>query len=423
MPLARRPAQIAALAAIALLGSCVPREENVVRLRASFWSPPGVEEQIAHRFEATHPGVKIDLLVTGGRYAEKLQSMIVAGNEPDILMAHDTFFHDWAARNVFADLTDFVQEQDRADPFLPVPLEAFTWGGRAYAIPIDCNAMVAFGNLDAAANAKLPFPWKNFTWAEFEKLGPRLSRRGGNPDSPTEYLCALPPPMFFLTAFGARCFDDPHHPHAVIVESDTTIAAFEFWRRMHQRGWAVPRSMVADQGESEMFRDGRIAFLFWARSSSKFARSNAALHWDVAPLPAGPAGRSVPHLSIALGISRRTKHADLAREYLRFYVSDAGISVPVNAGQIVPVRRRQAFGDLFLKQNPPASMRTFAEPLEENTTTALAYCPGRFEVEDFVTKRLEQSLAEPSTPTTQIVAALGADLRDWLKRMQEKGLL
>ncbi|MDB6126686.1 MAG: hypothetical protein JWM35_582, partial [Verrucomicrobia bacterium] len=57
-----------------IVASCVPRDEHQVHLRAAFWSPPGVEEQIARRFEAAHPGVKVDLLITGGRYAEKLQS-------------------------------------------------------------------------------------------------------------------------------------------------------------------------------------------------------------------------------------------------------------------------------------------------------------------------------------------------------------
>src|SRR5690606_39003850 len=149
-------------------------------------------------------------------------------------------------------------------------------------------------------------------------------------------------------AFGARCFDDPHNPSQVVVNSPATLAAFNYWRRMHQNGWAVPRSTVLDQGESEMFRDGRIAFLFWGRGSSKFVRTNPDLHWDVAPVPTGAEKIGGPHLSVALGISRRSKHADLAREFIRFYVSDAAVEVPVKAGHVVPARRRQATSELFL---------------------------------------------------------------------------
>ena len=406
-----------------LLGtSCVPREDDRIHLRAAFWSPPGIEEEIARRFEAKHPGVKIDLLITGGRYAEKLQSMIVAGNEPDILMAQDTFFHDWAARGVFLDLTDFVQELHAADPFMPAPLEAFKWNERLFVVPTDCNAMVAFGNIPAANSAGVTFPWETFTWEKLEALGPKLSR-SANPDSPTAYLCALPQEQYFFVAYGARCFDNPWKPRNVIVDSPVTLSAIEYWRRMHQRGWAVPRSTVLDQGESEMFRDGRIAFLFWGRGSSKFVRTNPDLQWDVAPVPTGPRHLGTPHLSVALGISRRSKHAELAREFLRFYVSDEAAEVPVKAGHVVPARRRQAYGDFFLNEHPPASMRRFVEPMEAGGLTALAYCPGRLELEDIVRRRFEQSLAEPDTPAQTIVRGLDADVRAWLARMKEKGLL
>jgi ABC-type glycerol-3-phosphate transport system substrate-binding protein len=410
------------LAAVFLAAGCVPREREQIRLRAAFWSPPGIEEEIARRFEALHPGVKVELLITGGRYAEKLQSMIVAGNEPDVLMAQDTFFHDWAARNVFVDLTELVDEMHAADPFMPAPLEVFRAGDRHFVVPTDCNAMVAYGNIAAARFAGLEFPWSRFTWAEIETLGPKLSR-SANPDSPTEFVCSLPQEWFFFVAYGARCLDDPWKPTRVVVDSPVTLSAIEYWRRMHQRGWAVPRSTVLDQGESEMFRDGRIAFLFWGRGSSKFIRTNPALAWDIAPVPKGPDGGATPHLSVALGISRRSRHQELAREFVRFYVSDAAVEVPVKAGQIVPVRRRQAYGDLFLNEHPPASMLRYIEPMEAGGLTALAYCPGRLELEEIVRKRFEQSLAEPHVPARDIVRGLDADARAWLARQKEKGLL
>jgi multiple sugar transport system substrate-binding protein len=403
------------------LAGCVPREDKQIKLRAAFWSPPGVEEEIARRFEAQHPGVKVDLMITGGRYAEKLQSMIVAGNEPDILMAQDVFFHDWAARDVFLDVSALANGMQREDPFMPAPFEIFA-GKRHYVVPTDCNVLVTYGNLDAAAYAKTEYPWKEFTWSQLEALGPTLTRRA-NPSSPTEFLCALPPEPYFFVAYGARCIDDPWHPTEVVVESPETLGAIEFWRRIHQRGWAVPRSTVLDQGESEMFRDGRIAFIFWGRNSTKFIRANPALHWNAAPIPHGPVNRGVPHMTSSLGISRRTKHPELAREFLKFYLTDAAVEVPVKAGHIVPVRRRQATGPLFLSQHPPASLEPYIAPLEAGGLTNLAYCPGRLELEEIVRKRFEQSLSEPSMPAEVIMKALAADVRAWLAKQKQKGLL
>lgn len=409
------------IGASAWLGGCVPPEDRVVRLRAAFWSPPGVEEEIARRFEAQHPGVKVELMITGGRYAEKLQSMIVAGNEPDILMAQDVFFHDWAVRDVFLDLTSFIDDLHAHDPFMPAPLEVFH-GEKRYVVPVDCNAEVAYGNLEAAAYAGVPFPWPAFTWDQLEALGPKLTRRA-NAESPTEFLCALPPEQYFFAAYGARVVDDLWHPREIIVDAPETVAAIEYWRRMHQRGWAVPRSTVLDQGESEMFRDGRIAFIFWGRNSSKYIRANPALRWDVAALPTGAIARGVPHMTTAVGISRRTRHPELAKEFLRFYVTDAAVEVPVKAGHIVPAKRRHATGPLFLSAKPPESIQRFVDPLEPGGLTNLVYSPGRLELEEIVRKRLEQSLAEPDIPAADIARRLAADARAWLAKQQERGLL
>lgn len=313
---------------------------------------------------------------------------------------------------------------DATDPFLPAPLATFRYEGRTFAVPFSSTAMVTYGNLEILSRANVPFPWEHFSWAELEKLGPRFSRYGGNPNSPTEYLCALPQEWFFLLAYGGRCFDDLHHPRRVVVENSQTIAAFDFWRRMHQRKWAVPRSTVLDRGESEMFRDGQLAFLFENRSSARIVQANPALRWDIAPLPSIDGERApVPHRTAGLAISRRSRHPDLAREYVQFYLSDEIARIPTEVGHIVPTRRRQAHSDLLLALHPPASSRRWVEPLEQDGITAVAYAPGRLEVEAIIQKRFEQSLAEPDLPTERIVAGLASDLRAWLAKMQQKGLL
>ena len=404
-----------------LSAGCVPREEGVVRLRVSFWSPPGLEERVAREFEASHPGVKIDLLITGGRYAEKIQSMIVASNEPDVMMVHDTFYHDWAARNVFGDVTPLVHELDTEDPFMPMPLMTLRSDGGFDAVPFSTTAMATFGNLELLAAAGVAFPWTSMTWEEIEALAPQFSRYGGNPDSPTSYLCALPQEPYFLVAFGARAFDDLHHPTRVVVDSPQTLEAIKYWRRMHQRGWAVPRSTVLDRGESELFRDGHVALLFEARASVRILMGNPDLKWDVAPVPAPATGDGkVPSITVGLAISRRTKHADLAREYIRFYLSDEAMAIPLAAGHVVPTRRGQVAR--WLQQPMAESAETFVRPLESGIS-AVAYSPGRLEVETLIRRRFEQSLAEPDLPAEHIVAGLAADLQAWLERMQEKGLL
>jgi hypothetical protein len=68
-------------------------------------------------------------------------------------------------------------------------------------------------------------------------------------------------------------------------------------------------------------------------------------------------------------------------------------------------------------------MAPFVEPMEAGGLTNLVYCPGRLELEEIVRKRLEQSLAEPELPSSEIARALAVDARAWLARQREKGFL
>lgn len=415
----KRGAVLTALIAL-LVGGCVPRGQDEVRLRASFWSTPAIEQRIAAEFEAAHPGVKVDLILTGGRYAEKVQSMIVAGNAPDVIMVTSAFYPDWAARDVLADITPLVRELEEAGPFASGPREAFTIDGRCYAIPVTFDALVTMANLDALDEAGLTLPDESFTWAELETLGERLSRRAGNPEAPTDYLCALPPPVFFLAGYGVQCFDDPSDPQRVTVDSAIAREAIDYWRRMHRRGWAVDRGTVLDQGESELFRDGKIAFTFWGRSVATILLQAPDLRWDVAPLPAGPQGRFVPYLAAAVGISRTTAHPDEARAYLRHYASIAGARAFVEGARGLPLRRTAESATLRETIEVPASLDRYFEAMAADTLAPLVRVPGKMAVEEIVTRRFEQALAAPDVPAAEIVAALAADLQRWLER-NERG--
>lgn len=406
-----------------MLTSCVPRATDGVTLRGSFWSTPAIEQEIARKFEATHPGVKLDLMFTGGRYAEKLQSMLVAANEPDLMMVTTAFYYDWAARGVLADLTDLVGELDAEGAFYPGPRDAFRYQGKYFAVPALFDGMVSIANLDALAAAGLSLPDESFTWAQLEAWGPKLSRLRGDGGALTDYACALPPPQYFITAYGVRCFDDPAYPQRVTVESPLAVEAIEYWRRMHAQGWAVARGTVLDQGESEMFRDGRTAFMFWGRAVTTILLQAPALNWDVAPVPAGPDGRVVPYFATAVGISRRSKHPELAREYLRFYVSETANESFVSGHRGLPLRRTAAGERLLASMTRPASVHRYMETLEPGVGQSLAQVPGTMELEAIIQRRFEQALAAPDVPAAEIVAGLAADLRAWLQKNQERGLL
>ena len=427
LPLNFRLREAVVVAAAMLLSGCVPQQEDRVTIRASFWGgvqQSVIEQRIVDSFEAAHPEIRVQIINSGGRYAEKIQAMMIGGIEPDVIMVDLLVYHNWAARGVLDDLTSFIDALEKEDPFMPLSLETFSWQGRYYAVPTNVHGLVTYFNRDVLAGSKIAPPDENWTWADLEKLGPALSRHGGNSAAPTDYACALPPPFFFMIGYGVKFFDDAHLPTRVTVADAPAAAdAIDYWRRMHRNGWAVPRNTVLDQGESEMFRDGRIAFTFSGRYVTPILAMNPGLNWDIAPFPESPSGRVAPHGGTGLAISKRTRNREAAQAFVRHYVSTAGSKIAVTGGRMVPVRRSSAYGDDFLALSPPAAMRRYSETMEPGMSFSGGYMPGLLEINELVHRRLEQALAEPELPAAEIVEGLAGDLRRWHERTKKKGVL
>ena len=365
----------------ALTSGCVPRREEGVRLRYAIWGSvrqTQVEEKIVAEFERLHPGIKVELYPVSRGYQEKIQATIVGGTVADVLMVDSMIYGDWAERGALADVSEVVHSLDASDAFMPAALDVFRLGQSFFALPVNAGGMVMFCNLDALAAAGIMPPHKGLTWAEFEMLGPKLSRRSGNQNAPTDYLCVAPVPTALMASFGVQLFDDPREPTRVTVMGPTALAAVEFHRRLVAEGWAAPTNAVVDSGANQLFRDGRVAFLFTGRYSSTEFAGKTAFDWDIVPVPLSPGAR-VETAGTGLAISAQTKVPAVARKFLRFYASEAAVNIAIYGG-------------------------------------------GQREVHDILYRRLEQALSEPGVPAREIVEGMAADLQRWLERKERRAL-
>jgi multiple sugar transport system substrate-binding protein len=414
------------LACAVLCLGCVPRREGTTVVRFAFWGSieqQEIERRIAGAFEAENPGIRIELVPIGGsRYAEKIQAMMVGRVAPDVLMVEINQYLEWASRGALVDLTEDVEMLTADNPLMPLPAMAFAKDGRFYAVPVNCSGQAMYVNLDALKKAGVT-PAELRSWEDLLRIAPRLSRRAGDPGAPTDYALLMPAPLIPFWAYGGALFDSPTKPSEVTVRTPEARAALEFLRAVHGSGYAVPPDVSSDQGTYQLFRDGKVALYFDGRWRTPDFAGKTNFAWDVFPMPSGPGGQVTQHGGTGLAISKDSRQVEAARKFVRFYASEKGAALAATGGRYVPVYRKMAFAEEFLGLRPPENIRVFAETMEKDRSRIAVYTAGTAQVRDIFGSRVEQVLSEPDKPMDDILKGLDEDLRRWLRRQKQKGLL
>ncbi len=92
-------------------------------------------------FEETYGG-KIDYInVAWGERLDKLQTLIASGDSPDLVDKEDTTFPHLMSKNVYEDLTDYIDLSDPQWDGIEGLVEQYSWGGKHYYYPFTVNAL------------------------------------------------------------------------------------------------------------------------------------------------------------------------------------------------------------------------------------------------------------------------------------------
>lgn len=92
-------------------------------------------------FEETYGG-KIDYIsVSWAERLDKLQTLIASGDSPDLVDKEDTTFPHLMSKNVYEDLTDYIDLSDPQWDGIEELVEQYSWGGKHYYYPFTVNAL------------------------------------------------------------------------------------------------------------------------------------------------------------------------------------------------------------------------------------------------------------------------------------------
>src|SRR5580692_10984566 len=115
---------------------CGKKDTNTVHL-AQFLTDPVLIEKlhlVVADIESRHPGLHIEIdNIPYNEYQQKVTTQLAGGNAPDVVYVEVNNFVDLYLRDVFEDLTPYVQK-DGVDlkGYYPGVLDRFSPGGKVY---------------------------------------------------------------------------------------------------------------------------------------------------------------------------------------------------------------------------------------------------------------------------------------------------
>jgi multiple sugar transport system substrate-binding protein len=281
-------------------------------------------------FEAAHPGVRVRGEALPWTSDEQHQFYVInlEGRSPgfDVMMLDVIWVPEFARAGWLLDLTDRLAPGELA-PFFPSTVEAATFGDRVWALPWNMNVGLLYYRADLLAKHGLRPPE---TFAELIEQVQRVRQAEGDPRldgylfQGKQYEGLVVNVLEAFWASGTRLVAPDG---TLFPEPERAARALGALRELIETGVSPAWTTAADEELTRRaFGAGRAIFLRnWPYALDLFEAPDSPVRGKVGitPLPALGDGRPGAGSTggAHLGVSRRTRHPDLAVALARFLAS------------------------------------------------------------------------------------------------------
>ncbi|QOT08329.1 sugar ABC transporter substrate-binding protein [Paenibacillus sp. JNUCC32] len=305
--------------------------EAATTLRFATWDTGDalkIEQEIAKKFEESHPGTKVQVEAYADGFDQKLAAGFGAANQPDVMYMWDfPTYHQslepldgYASKDEDLNIDDFYQG-------------LFNYGkidDQLYGIPAGFTTRVVYYNKKMFDDAGIAYPSDGWTWAEFQEIAQKLTDKskkqygfGVRAENDTYDL------QGFVWSNGGSFISEDGKTIEGYMNSKETAGAIQMLGDMLKNGSAVLTGGKGQQSGEDIFKAGKIAMWesgIWPLESFR----EAGIDVGTVEMPAFE-GKPVKGVlaESALSIAKDSKNKDLAWEFIKFYVSDEAIKMRV----------------------------------------------------------------------------------------------
>ncbi|HEX4495873.1 MAG TPA: extracellular solute-binding protein [Thermoanaerobaculia bacterium] len=230
-------------------------------------------EKVVAAFNQANAGkVKVSTLaVAENTLAEKVASTVPGGKGPDVFIFGQDHLGTWAAAGHLVEPLDARLDATLRERYLPNALDAMTWQGKVYGLPLDFKTTLLFYN-----RKLMPVPPK--TTAEMAPMAKRLTDAKAGKFGLAYSYADFYYQASLMNGFGGGVFG----AHRPILNSAQNVAAFNLLRKWIDLGFLPPDPSPA--AITALFNSGKAAMVI---SGPWFLPVIAkGVDFGVAPLPA-----------------------------------------------------------------------------------------------------------------------------------------
>lgn len=355
-----------------------------------------IVEELKRSFEATHPRIRINR-INAPNYFAKLQTMMAAGDPPDVIFLNSKHIPKYAAKGLLLDIERFLERDEAAasdrtsappasddtlqadgdgaapfhldpDDFYVEALNSFRFDGTVsgrgtlYGLPMSFTPLGFYYNKTLFDQAGVPYPTDDWTWDEFETKAKAIGALDGCfgaeftlfPASVRALLWTWGLDLF-SPGFEELRFDDP--------QVRAVLEQLHRWRFSEGRMLIDGRSQIATGIDA--FIAGNVGMYGpTGRWMTPNFRRIERFDWDFAQLPRGSVRANTLFVA-AWCIASGSDHPEEAWAVARHFATPEGQRRNTEPGLALPTLKSVAESDAFLiSDRKPHRNDLFLEAVE-----------------------------------------------------------
>ena len=340
------------LAVVAVMAACSPTPPDTVTLRVALWAGGHeleIEQRVAERYEALHPGTRVLLESAPNGYEERLLTSIAAGRPPDVYLLDSPDIPTFVDRGLAVDFGPYREALGfHPDSVFPEVLDAFRRGGAVFALPKDFTPMVLYANRGvlAAAGVDPPADW---TWDDFRHAARAVTRDIDGDGRTDVHGFDFPRNLYqwvpFVWSAGGDILAPDGGRATGFMDDAPALAAYAFLTGLAEDG-LTPGAQFVQQGDparEARFASGGQAFLLsghWTLPVFRDLVEAGELDLAIAPIPRRPGQARAISVVYASGWAVPPNAANLRRAIglAGFLASPEAQRIRARSGLAIPSR-------------------------------------------------------------------------------------